>query len=76
MEKVMKILVIEDNVKILNSICDELNTHFETYKCSDGEEALYQLIQYIYDLIIFDLMLRLMKHYILLLLSFQQLLLR
>lgn len=53
----MKILVIEDNVKILNSICDELNKHFETYKCSDGEEALYQLKQNIYDLIILDLML-------------------
>jgi len=53
----MKILVVEDNIKILDSICDELNTHFETYKCSDGEEALYQIKQNIYDLIILDLML-------------------
>ncbi|MBQ3423133.1 MAG: response regulator transcription factor [Romboutsia sp.] len=52
----MKILVVEDNIKILDSICDELNTHFETYKCSDGEEALYQIKQNIYDLIILDLM--------------------
>ncbi|WP_290459469.1 response regulator transcription factor [Romboutsia ilealis] len=53
----MKILVVEDNIKILNSICDELDNHFETYKCSDGEEALYQINQNIYDLIILDLML-------------------
>jgi len=53
----MKILVVEDNIKILDSICNELNTHFETYKCSDGEEALYQIKQNIYDLIILDLML-------------------
>ena len=31
----MKILVVEDNIKILNSIYDELNNHFDTYKCSD-----------------------------------------
>ena len=53
----MKILVVEDNIKILKSICDELNNHFDTYKCSDGEEALYQIKQNIYDLIILDLML-------------------
>ena len=53
----MKILVVEDNIKILNSIYDELNNHFDTYKCSDGEEALYQIKQNIYDLIILDLML-------------------
>jgi len=53
----MKILVVEDNIKILDSICNELNTHFETYKCSDGEEALYKIKKNIYDLIILDLML-------------------
>ncbi len=53
----MKILVVEDNIKILNSICDELNNHFDTYKCSDGEEALYEIKQNIYDLVILDLML-------------------
>ena len=53
----MKVLIVEDNLKILNSIYDELSNHFEVYKCSDGEEALYQLKQNIYDLIILDLML-------------------
>ena len=29
----MKILVVEDNIKILKSIlCDELDNHFDTYK--------------------------------------------
>ena len=40
----MKILVVEDNIKILKSICDELDNHFDTYKCSDGEDALFQRI--------------------------------
>ena len=46
-----------DNIKILKSICDELDNHFDTYKCSDGEDALYQINQNIYDLIILDIML-------------------
>lgn len=53
----MKILVVEDNIKILNSIYDELDNHFDVYKCSNGEEALYQINQNIYDLVILDLML-------------------
>ena len=53
----MKILVVEDNIKILNSIYDELNNHFDVYKCNNGEDALYQINQNIYDLVILDLML-------------------
>lgn len=53
----MKILIVEDNIKILNSIAEELSNHFDTYKCSDGEDALYQIKQNIYDLVILDLML-------------------
>lgn len=53
----MKILVVEDNIKILNSICEELNNHFDVYKCINGEDALYQINQNIYDLVILDLML-------------------
>ena len=53
----MKILVVEDNIKILNSIYDELDNHFDVYKCSNGEDALYQINQNIYDLVILDLML-------------------
>ena len=51
----MKVLVVEDNIKLLKSILDELNTHFETESCSDGEEALYMIEQNIYDLIVLDL---------------------
>lgn len=53
----MKILVVEDNIKILNSIYEELNNHFDVYKCINGEDALYQINQNIYDLVILDLML-------------------
>ena len=53
----MKVLVVEDNIKLLKSILDELNTYFETESCSDGEEALYMIEQNIYDLIVLDLML-------------------
>lgn len=53
----MKILVVEDNKQILNSICKEIQNHFEVEKCSDGEEALYIIKKGIYDLIILDLML-------------------
>lgn len=53
----MKILVVEDNKQILNSIYKELQNHFEAETCSDGEEALYMIKKGIYDLIILDLML-------------------
>ena len=53
----MKILVVEDNKQILNSIYKELQNHFEAEKCEDGEDALYMINKNIYDLIILDLML-------------------
>ncbi|MGL5348437.1 MAG: response regulator transcription factor [Peptostreptococcaceae bacterium] len=53
----MRILVIEDNTQILDSIYNELSNHFEVEKCSDGEEALYIVERDIYDLIVLDLML-------------------
>lgn len=53
----MKILVVEDNIKLQKSILDELNNHFETYASSDGEEALYMIEQDIYDIVVLDLML-------------------
>ena len=52
----MKILVVEDNEKLLNSITKELDKHFEVEFCKDGEEALYLIKQDIYDLIVLDLM--------------------
>ena len=53
----MKVLIVEDNKILLESVVEELNKHFETEKCEDGEEALYLVNQNIYDLIILDLML-------------------
>lgn len=53
----MKVLVVEDNLKLLNDIVSEISKHFEVEKCEDGEEALYLINQDIYDLIVLDLML-------------------
>ncbi|UUC40378.1 response regulator transcription factor [Clostridioides difficile] len=53
----MKVLVVEDNKILLESVAEELRKHFETEKCEDGEEALYLVNQNIYDLVILDLML-------------------
>ncbi|MCC0645007.1 MULTISPECIES: response regulator transcription factor [unclassified Clostridioides] len=53
----MKVLIVEDNRVLLESVVEELSTHFETEKCEDGEEALYLINQNIYDLVILDLML-------------------
>ncbi|MCC0684656.1 response regulator transcription factor [Clostridioides sp. ZZV15-6383] len=53
----MKVLIVEDNKILLESVVEELSKHFETEKCEDGEEALYLVNQNIYDLVILDLML-------------------
>lgn len=53
----MKILIVEDNKKLLDSIVNELKTHFEVESISDGEEALFLINQNIYDLVVLDLML-------------------
>ena len=53
----MKILVVEDNKKLLQNIEKEIIKHFEIKCCEDGEEALYLIKQGIYDLVVLDLML-------------------
>ncbi len=53
----MKILVVEDNIKLLDSIVRELENHFQVESSSDGEEALFLINQNIYDLVVLDLML-------------------
>ena len=53
----MKILVVEYNKKLLQTIEKELLKHFEVECCEDGEEALYLIKQGIYDLVVLDLML-------------------
>ena len=41
----MKILVVEDNKKLIQTIKKELSKHFEVECCEDGEEALYLIRQ-------------------------------
>ncbi|WP_270839264.1 response regulator transcription factor [Peptacetobacter hiranonis] len=53
----MRILAVEDNKTLLDSIIEELSKHFDVEGCEDGEEALYMIEQDIYDLVILDLML-------------------
>lgn len=53
----MKILIVEDNKKLLQSILLEVEKHFDVDVCEDGEEALYLIKQGIYDLVVLDLML-------------------
>ncbi len=53
----MKILVVEDNKKLLETIKKELSKHFEVESCEDGEESFYLIKQDIYDLVVLDLML-------------------
>ena len=57
----MKILIVEDNKKLLQTIEKELKKHFEVECCEDGEEAFYLIKQGIYDLVVLDLMLPSMK---------------
>lgn len=53
----MKILVIEDNQKLLKSLVDELQLHFEVTTTSDGLEAMYYVTTKIFDVIVLDIML-------------------
>ena len=53
----MKILIVEYNKKLLQTIEKELKKHFEVECCEDGEEAFYLIKQGIYDLVVLDLML-------------------
>ncbi|HSQ90046.1 response regulator transcription factor [Romboutsia sp.] len=53
----MKVLVVEDNKTLLESIVSELKNHFDVESCEDGEEAIYLINQNIYDLVVLDLML-------------------
>lgn len=59
----IKILVVEDEKNISNSIKEFLNELGEINQVYDGEEALYEAEQGIYDLIILDLMLPSMNGY-------------
>ncbi len=54
----MRILLIEDEVKLRESLAFQLcQEGFETDACANGEEGLYYIRQGIYDLILLDRML-------------------
>jgi DNA-binding response OmpR family regulator len=53
----LKVLIVEDNKILLESMLNELKEHFDVGGCEDGEEALYLINQNIYDLVVLDLML-------------------
>lgn len=53
----MRILVVEDNVALLQSFSQLLSEEFEVDCAEDGEEGLFMALQNIYDLIVLDVML-------------------
>jgi len=59
----MKLLIIEDDQNLSDTIRETTQIMFETVQAFDGEEGLYQASQNIYDVIILDIMLPLMNGY-------------
>ena len=53
----MKILIVEDDKHLNKAICDMLKSIADTTPIYDGEQAMYEVEQNIYDLIILDVML-------------------
>ncbi|PLT31533.1 response regulator transcription factor [Peribacillus deserti] len=53
----MKILVVEDNLSLLESIKGVLSDEFEVDTASDGDDGLFFALQGIYDAIVLDVML-------------------
>ncbi|MFY0760823.1 response regulator transcription factor [Metabacillus dongyingensis] len=59
----MKVLIIEDDKYLSESICETIKEMFETVQAFDGEEGLYLAEQNIFDVIILDIMLPHMNGY-------------
>jgi two-component system, OmpR family, response regulator CiaR len=59
----MKLLIIEDDQYLSDSICETTNGLFETEQAFDGEEGLFRAQQNIFDVIILDIMLPHMNGY-------------
>lgn len=53
----IKLLLVEDDVSLSNSVTDFLESFAEVTQVFDGEEGLYEAEQGIYDLVLLDLML-------------------
>ncbi|HWK23624.1 MAG TPA: response regulator transcription factor [Ureibacillus sp.] len=59
----MKLLIIEDDKYLSDSICETVKEMFQTEQAFDGEEGLYLAEQNIFDVIILDIMLPSMNGY-------------
>lgn len=59
----MKILIIEDDQHLSDTIVETIGCLYETVQAFDGEEGLYNASQNIYDAIILDIMLPRMNGY-------------
>ncbi|MBM7609102.1 two-component system response regulator CiaR [Lysinibacillus composti] len=59
----MKLLIIEDDRLLSDSICETIKEVFETQQAFDGEEGLFLAEQNIFDVIILDIMLPSMNGY-------------
>ena len=53
----MKILIVEDDVKLNQTIADILSPKYKTDVAFDGEEGLYMAMESMYDLVLLDIML-------------------
>lgn len=62
-EPLMKLLIIEDDKYLSDSICETTKEMFETEQAFDGEEGLYLAEQNIFDVIILDIMMPNMNGY-------------
>lgn len=59
----MKLLIIEDDITLANSIGDYLREDFDVDFAYDGEEGLYEAEKDIYDIILLDIMMPEMNGY-------------
>lgn len=54
----IKILLVEDDLSLSNSVFDFLDDFADVMQVFDGEEGVYEAETGVYDLILLDLMLR------------------
>lgn len=53
----LRILVVEDNLTLMDTITEILSDEFKVDSASNGDDGLYEAMQNIYDAIVLDVML-------------------